>query len=179
MVVGSIPKEFGDLPDEVLETVLAHHQKAVTLPRGPDGSPRFAAISGGDEGAAVNAARGQERVVIARLKDARFFYNEDRKRTIESRVDDLAAVTFHKGLGTYKQKAERISLLATDLAGHLGLIRRSDHGGRAGRALRQGRPRHPDGPGVPRASRASWAACTRRLPRAPRSHPRFAGTITR
>ncbi len=121
VVVGSIPKEFGDLPDEVLETVLAHHQKAVTLPRGPDGSPRFAAISGGDETAAVNAARGQERVVIARLKDARFFYNEDRKRTIESRVDDLATVTFHKGLGTYKQKAERISLLATDLAGHLGL----------------------------------------------------------
>ncbi len=121
VVVGSIPKEFADLPDEVLNTVLAHHQKAVTLPRGPDGSPRFAAISGGDEAAARNAARGQERVVIARLKDARFFYDEDRKRTIESRVDDLAAVTFHKGLGSYKDKAERISLLATNLAGHVDL----------------------------------------------------------
>ncbi len=121
VVVGSIPAEFKDLPDEVLETVLAHHQKAVTLPRAKDGSPRFAAISGCDEAAAVNAAQGQERVVVARLKDARFFYNEDRKRTIESRVDDLAAVTFHKGLGTYKQKAERISMLATNLAGHVGL----------------------------------------------------------
>ncbi|MBX7185932.1 MAG: glycine--tRNA ligase subunit beta [Vicinamibacteria bacterium] len=121
VVVGSIPPEFADLPDEVLETVLAHHQKAITLPRGKDGSPRFAAISGCDDAGAVNAAQGQERVVIARLKDARFFYNEDRKRTIESRVDDLAAVTFHKGLGTYKQKAERISLLATNLAGHVGL----------------------------------------------------------
>ena len=67
------------------------------------------------------SAQGQERVVIARLKDARFFYNEDRKRTIESRVDDLAAVTFHKGLGSYKEKADRISLLATNLAGHVGL----------------------------------------------------------
>lgn len=121
VVVGTIPKEFGDLPDEVLETVLAHHQKAVTLPRGADGSPRFAAISGGDDAAAPNVAQGQERVVIARLKDARFFYNEDRKRTIESRVDDLAAVTFHKGLGSYKDKADRISLLATNLAGHVGL----------------------------------------------------------
>lgn len=121
VVVGSIPPEFADLPDAVLETVLAHHQKAITLPRGKDGSPRFAAISGCDDAGALNAAQGQERVVVARLKDARFFYNEDRKRTIESRVDDLAAVTFHKGLGTYKQKAERISLLATNLAGHVGL----------------------------------------------------------
>ncbi len=121
VVVGSIPPEFADLPDEVLETVLAHHQKAITLPRGQDGSPRFAAISGCDEAGAANAVQGQERVVIARLKDARFFYNEDRKRTIESRVDDLAAVTFHKGLGTYRQKAERISMLATNLAGHVSL----------------------------------------------------------
>ncbi len=120
VVVGSIPAEFADLPDEVLKTVLAHHQKAVTLPRDTHGKPRFAAISGGDDGAAVNAARGQERVVIARLKDARFFYNEDRKRTIESRVEDLGAVTFHKGLGSYRQKAERISMLATNLAGHVG-----------------------------------------------------------
>ena len=121
VVVGTIPKEFADLPDEVLETVLAHHQKAVTLPRAADGAPRFAAISGCDEAGAGNASQGQERVVIARLKDARFFYDEDRKRTLESRVDDLAAVTFHKGLGSYKEKAERISLIATSLAGHAGL----------------------------------------------------------
>lgn len=132
VVVGSIPAEFADLPNEVLETVLAHHQKAVSLPRGADGAPRFAAICGGDEVAAKNAARGQERVVVARLKDARFFYDEDRKRTIESRVEDLAAVTFHKGLGTYKQKAERISMLATNLAGHVGLsAEATTAGGRA------------------------------------------------
>ena len=134
VVVGSIPREFKDLPGEVLETVLAHHQKAVTLARAADGSPRFAAISGGDEAAAVNVAQGQERVVIARLKDARFFYNEDRKRTIESRVEDLAAVTFHKGLGTYKDKADRISLLTTNLAGHTG--RSADITTAAGRAAR-------------------------------------------
>ena len=120
VVVGSIPKEFADLPDEVLETVLAHHQKAVTLPRAADGSPRFAAISGGDEGAAVNAAQGQERVVIARLKDARFFYNEDRKRPLADRIDDLAAVTFQKGLGSYKEKAARISTQAQGVAREAG-----------------------------------------------------------
>lgn len=121
VVVGSIPKEFADLPDEVLDTVLAHHQKAIPLRRGADGSARFAAISGGDEAAARNASQGQERVVVARLKDARFFYDEDGKRTIESRVADLAAVTFHKSLGSYKDKADRISMMATDLAGRVGL----------------------------------------------------------
>jgi glycyl-tRNA synthetase beta chain len=134
VVVGTIPKEFGDLPDEVLETVLAHHQKAATLPRAKDGSPGFAAISGGDDAAAPNVAQGQERVVIARLKDARFFFNEDKKRTIESRVDDLAAVTFHKGLGSYKDKADRISLLATNLAGRAGLSPEATKA--AGRAAR-------------------------------------------
>ncbi|MEO8360884.1 MAG: glycine--tRNA ligase subunit beta [Vicinamibacteria bacterium] len=112
IAVGSIPKEFADLPIEVLETALSHHQKAITLPAGPDGAPRFAAISGCDEAGVVNARRGQERVVVARLKDARFFYDEDRKRTLESRVDDLAMIAFQKGLGSYKDKAVRISALA-------------------------------------------------------------------
>lgn len=134
VVIGTIPKEFADLPDAVLETVLAHHQKAVTLPRASDGSPRFAAISGGDDAAAKNAGQGQERVVVARLKDARFFYDEDRKRTLESRVDDLAAVTFHKGLGSYKDKSDRIAQLASTLAVQAGLA--DDVTTAAGRAAR-------------------------------------------
>jgi glycyl-tRNA synthetase beta chain len=116
LAVGSIPKEFADLPHEVLETVLAHHQKAIMLPEGPGGVPRFAAISGCDDAGAKNAALGQERVVVARLKDARFFWNEDRKRTLESRVDDLATVMFQRGLGSYKDKAVRISTHAQGLA---------------------------------------------------------------
>ena len=120
IAVGSIPKEFADLPIEVLETVLAHHQKAITLPAGSDGAPRFAAISGCDDAGARNAALGQERVVVARLKDARFFWDEDRKRTLESRVDDLAAVTFQKGLGSYKDKAVRISTHAQGIAKEAG-----------------------------------------------------------
>lgn len=121
VVVGSIPKEFSDLPDEVLEAVLAHHQKAVVLPRGSDGSPRFAAISGGDERAAPNAVRGQERVVVARLKDARFFYNEDCRRALGDRVPDLANTLFHKGLGSYETKARRMERLAGLLGRQAGL----------------------------------------------------------
>lgn len=134
VVVGSIPIEFADLPDEVLDTVLAHHQKAITLPRGENGEPRFAAISGGDEGASLSAALGQERVVVARLKDARFFYEEDQKRTLESRVDDLAAVTFHRGLGNYREKAIRVSARSAAFAqeaGHGPAV--SESAGRAGR----------------------------------------------
>ncbi len=121
VVVGSIPKEFGDLPGEVLETVLAHHQKAATLPRGADGFPRFAAISGCDDVGAANAARGQEQVVVARLKDARFFYDEDRKRPLADRVNDLAVVTFQKGLGSYRDKAGRVETQAQGVAKEAGL----------------------------------------------------------
>ena len=117
LAIGEVPKEFADLPGEVMETVLAHHQKAVMLPPGEGGEPRFAAISGCDDAGARNAAQGQERVVIARLKDARFFWDEDRKRTLESRVEDLASVTFQKGLGSYAEKTRRMVNVATSAAG--------------------------------------------------------------
>jgi hypothetical protein len=163
VVIGTIPREFADLPDEVLETVLAHHQKAVTLPRSSDGSPRFAAISGGDNAAAANVAQGQERVVVARLKDARFFYEEDRKRTLESRVDDLAAVTFHKGLGSYRDKSESdcrsVEKLALQAGRAAGVA--APRFGSARALLRQGRPRHLDGARVPRVARDHGRALLR------------------
>lgn len=121
VVIGSIPKEFADLPSEVLETVLAHHQKAAMLPPSEEGAPRFAAISGCDEIGAANAARGQERVVVARLKDARFFFDEDRKRPLADRVQDLAQTLFHKGLGSYETKTGRMQNLAGLLGRQAGL----------------------------------------------------------
>ena len=108
VVVGSVPTEFRSLPPEVLETVLVHHQKYISL-RDRDGRiARFAAVINGDGASAAEIVRGMERVVVARLRDASFFLDEDRKRRLEERVDELAGVTFHQGLGTYRDKAGRM-----------------------------------------------------------------------
>jgi glycyl-tRNA synthetase beta chain len=130
VVVGEVPVEFRSLPAEVLETVLVHHQKYIALRddgigvsaaqgRGDGDSgrarggkiARFAAVVNGDDASASRIVRGMERVVVARLRDASFFLAEDRKRPLSSRVDDLAGVTFHQGLGSYRDKAERLARL--------------------------------------------------------------------
>src|SRR6185312_16304376 len=59
---------------------------------------------------------GNERVLRARLSDAKFFWGQDRKRTLESRVEDLKDIVFHAKLGTQLERVERISVLAGDIA---------------------------------------------------------------
>ncbi len=108
VVSGNVPAEFQALPREVLETVLVHHQKYLPLPGERGKVARFAAVINGDGAASREIVRGMERVVVARLSDASFFYAEDRKRSLADRVADLAGVTFHKGLGSYRDKAERM-----------------------------------------------------------------------
>ncbi len=107
IVTGSLPEVFRALPREVLETVLVHHQKYLPVVSGGT-VVRFAAVTNTDGSAAAEMVRGMERVVVARLRDGRFFWEEDRKRTLASRVDDLAGVTFHQKLGTYRAKADRL-----------------------------------------------------------------------
>jgi glycyl-tRNA synthetase beta chain len=119
VLVGDIPAEFRTLPPEVLETVLVHHQKSISLREDAGGGPRiarFAAIVNGDGGSAAEIVRGMERVVVARLRDASFFLAEDRKRTLAERVPDLAGVTFHQGLGSYRDKASRMVALVDAMA---------------------------------------------------------------
>jgi glycyl-tRNA synthetase beta chain len=117
VLVGEVPPEFRKLPAEVLETVLVHHQKYVSL-REKDGTiARFAAIVNGDGSSAREIVRGMERVVVARLRDASFFLAEDGKRKLAERVEDLAGVTFHQGLGTYRDKASRMVALVDAMAG--------------------------------------------------------------
>ena len=82
VVVGEVPAEFRSLPPEVLETVLVHHQKSISLRDGTGRIGRFAAITNGDGAAAAEIVRGMERVVVARLRDAAFFLAEDRKSAL-------------------------------------------------------------------------------------------------
>ena len=118
VLVGNVPREFDTLPVEVLDTVLVHHQKYVPL-RGRGGDVRFAAVVNGDGANPGEIVRGMERVVVARLRDAAFFFAEDRKRPLAGRVGDLEGVVFHQGLGTYKDKAQRMVRLIDAMTGIL------------------------------------------------------------
>ena len=111
VLAGSVPAEFRALPTEVLETVLVHHQKYVPLLAGGQVG-RFAAVTNGDGAKADAVVRNMERVVVARLRDAAFFWAEDRKQAFGDQwVGRLAGVTFHRDLGTYQDKASRLEAL--------------------------------------------------------------------
>ncbi len=126
LVFGAIPPEFQALPREVLETVLVHHQKYVPLTSGATVA-RFAAVTNGDGTGTAAIVRGMERVVVARLRDGRFFYEEDRKRSLADRVADLTGVTFHQKLGSYAQKAERMVRLVNLMGAEMGLLTKPEH----------------------------------------------------
>ena len=81
IVSGAIPAEFHALPVEVLETVLVHHQKYLPMVSGGQVT-RFAALTDTDGSSAARIVQGMERVVVARLRDAAFFFREDLKRPL-------------------------------------------------------------------------------------------------
>jgi glycyl-tRNA synthetase beta chain len=113
VIAGTFAIEFLDLPDEVLTTTLIHHQHYFPV-EAEDGRLKnaFLAVINTEPDNERTIARNTERVVTARLRDARFFWESDRKATLDSRTDRLGTLLFHKKLGTYKQKAARIAPLA-------------------------------------------------------------------
>jgi glycyl-tRNA synthetase beta chain len=109
--VGSIENQFMDVPAEILQTSMRTHQKYFSLrdPKSGRLANKFALIANmiaRDGGKEIVA--GNERVLRARLSDAKFFWDEDRKRTLASRVDDLKGIVFHAKLGTQYERVERI-----------------------------------------------------------------------
>ncbi len=118
VVAGTFAPEFArDLPDEVLITTLVHHQHYFPV-ENENGQllPAFLAVINSEPDNEKTIARNAERVVTARLRDARFFWEADRQTPLESRLDRLATLLFHKKLGSYKAKAERIERLAGAIA---------------------------------------------------------------
>jgi len=120
VVAGTFALEFLELPEEVLTTTLIHHQHyfPVESPESEGGKLKnaFLAVINTEPDNERTIARNAERVVTARLRDAAFFWEADRKATLESRIDRLSTLLFHKKLGTYKEKAERIEKLAAWIA---------------------------------------------------------------
>jgi glycyl-tRNA synthetase beta chain len=117
VIGGTFGVEFLELPEEVLATTLIHHQHYFPV-EGEDGKLKnaFLAVINTEPDNERTIARNAERVVTARLRDASFFWDADRKVPLESRIDRLATLLFHKKLGTYKDKAARISRLAAWIA---------------------------------------------------------------
>ena len=118
VMAGNIDKDFMHLPGESLSTSMKAHQKYFSL-LDKDGklAPFFVVVSNikaSDGGKEVIA--GNERVLRARLSDAKFFFEQDTKQRLETRVKDLAGVTFHAKLGSYLDKTKRITELAKYIA---------------------------------------------------------------
>ena len=113
VVVGAFAEEFLELPPEVLETTMIHHQHFFPVSgRQHRLSPRFLAVTNTAAGNAERVSGNAGRVLAARLRDARFFWQADRKVPLESRLGRLDTVLFHKRLGSYREKAVRMEALA-------------------------------------------------------------------
>ncbi len=120
VLLGGFEREYLELPEEVLVTVMRDHQKyfAVEDAKGKL-APYFLTVLNtepGDEAAEI-IRHGNERVLRARFNDARFFWRVDQKISLADRVDMLQSVTFHKELGSYLDKTQANREVAKQLAG--------------------------------------------------------------
>lgn len=118
---GSFDADFLSVPQECLILTMRKNQKYFPL-FGADGRllPRFLIVSNMQFDDPRHVIDGNQRVVRPRLEDARFFFDQDRKTRLESRVPKLAAVVYHAKLGSQLERVERVQLLAGNLARLLG-----------------------------------------------------------
>jgi glycyl-tRNA synthetase beta chain len=119
VLMGSFDEAFLSIPPEVIRTTIRANQKCFVL-RDPQSAKlvnKFILVANteaADGGAAITA--GNERVIRARLSDAKFFYEADLKTKLEDRLPKFAQIIFHEKLGTQAQRIERIERLAAEIA---------------------------------------------------------------
>ncbi len=117
-ILGSFDPSYLDLPQEVLVTVMRHHQKYLSV-EDSDGklAPHFIAVMNTNADPDGLVRHGNERVLRARFNDARFFWNQDQKKALPARLEDLKTVTFQAKLGSYYEKTQRVVALTKQLGG--------------------------------------------------------------
>lgn len=120
-IIGSFKEAYLDVPEDILITSMKEHQGFFSLRHKQTGklAPHFIAVANNRVKDVSLIREGNERVLAARLADAKFFFDEDRKMKLEERGKKLAGVTFHQKLGTMAQKQERVKKLAGFIATHL------------------------------------------------------------
>jgi glycyl-tRNA synthetase beta chain len=119
---GSFDTRFLELPSEVLISTMQDHQKY--FPVGDHGGrlmPHFVTVSNIDSRDPVQVRSGNERVIRPRLSDAAFFWEQDRKHSLESRIAHLAGMVFQEQLGSLAEKQERVAAVATVIAERIGI----------------------------------------------------------
>jgi len=118
-ILGDFDPSYLALPEEVLVTVMRHHQKYFSLVDAHGRlAPHFIAVMNLDADAHGLIRAGHERVLRARFNDARFFWEFDQHKRLADRLEDLAHVTFHQELGTYRDKARRMAELVAAFGGN-------------------------------------------------------------
>ena len=117
-ILGSFDRQYLELPQEVLVTVMRHHQKYLSL-QDADGNlaPHFIAVMNTNADPEGLVRHGNERVLRARFNDARFFWQQDQKKKLEARLPDLKNVTFQAKVGSYFDKTTRVVELVKQLGG--------------------------------------------------------------
>ncbi|MDH4187347.1 MAG: glycine--tRNA ligase subunit beta, partial [Nitrospira sp.] len=117
-IIGSFKPAYLDVPQEILITSMKEHQGFFSLMHKETGKlvPHFIAVTNNRAKNMGLIREGNERVLAARLADAKFFFDEDRKVKLAERVAKLAGVTFHQKLGTMELKQHRIRKLASFIA---------------------------------------------------------------
>lgn len=120
--IGNFDEKYLSVPDEVLVTSMKEHQRYFDV-RNDKGMllPHFIAVRNGDNVHLENVIKGNEKVLVARLEDAEFFFNEDKKLSIDACVNKLKNVTFHEKIGSIYEKMQRVSVIAEIIGKRLGL----------------------------------------------------------
>lgn len=119
---GSFDEKYLSVPDQVLITSMKDHQRFfyVTDQNGKL-LPNFVSVRNGNTEYLENVVQGNEKVLTARLEDAKFFYEEDQKQSIADYVERLKKVMFHDKIGTIYEKMARVRLLASQIGKFVGL----------------------------------------------------------
>ena len=152
VLVGKFEEAFLEVPQECLILTMKANQKYFPLLDAAGKlTNQFLIVSNISPADASAVIEGNERVVRPRLADAKFFFDQDRKKTLADRVPGLAKVVYHNKLGTQGERVARVQAIARGIGQQ---TRRRDAGaeGRPGGAAGQGRPAHRHGRRVPRTA---------------------------
>jgi glycyl-tRNA synthetase beta chain len=128
-VLGSFDADYLKLPKEVLLTSMKEHQDDFGVVKNGDLMAHFVAVADNEATDMQVVSKGNERVLRARLEDARFFYNEDQKQSLADLLPRLDSFMFQKQLGSVAEKVARVTALTRTLAANLGA--NVNHAGRA------------------------------------------------
>ncbi|MET3699274.1 glycyl-tRNA synthetase beta chain [Bacillus oleivorans] len=122
VLFGQFDPEFLSLPSEVLITSMKEHQRYFPV-KDPSGTllPYFVTVRNGDHRHIEKVAKGNEKVLSARLSDANFFFKEDQKLSIDEWNSKLEKIVYQEQIGTYAEKVKRIVSFSTQLTDKLGL----------------------------------------------------------